>query len=596
MGETLFRIIITLILVIFCNDNAICHDGLSFDGFRESIVRERKSFKEFVRLKELLEERGVRGWIMGGSAFAYAHFIREFEELRDSGLKSFVFERDEEGFFSLRQMLRTTQDIDIVIDAGEEERQNIEAILNAEFPYFLPSFEGGKPSWEIRLLRSESQHKVALIDNPEFLNIHNDSGSIGLIELSDPPDGETVVRDIYEWDTKSDRGPFLTDVFNRELTYFYNPKHHLTKRAMSMKNPAIFSVIRYLTKAFQMGFVIPDSTLTKMKKIITRFNGLNSLHPSYGIDRIRRLAIKMLITGKSLEKAWEISKNLSLLDKLWDVDRNITSKESLKYFLSRKPLKSFPVGLGEGRTAKELEIEELTWLVKNPWEFECLLHAGNGEANLLSKKYKIHKKKPIFGVKLLKDDFEEGMLPIKMKLNPNSRQGSDFYLSEEGVIVVNKAALSVPQDSLLFGALKIRRLSNPETMPMSNSLVQNGFMGGDGYFSASATVFLSKLGGRRTTNDDILKFIEDIVNATRAGEISFRDFRRLLARAIGLSTPQKDFLNSFKKLYQGSRELQFAFSNHRGVFADSQQPDAQTVKNAFIKIEKYLGCVQVLLN
>src|SRR5205823_250925 len=90
---------------------------------------------------------------------------------------------------------RSTQDLDIVIDAPADVASRFQALLQAEFPHF----QGTKSAWEVRPLKTRMGDKEALLESAEFANQHTDSNSTGLIELTPPPPGEHRLRDLRAW-------------------------------------------------------------------------------------------------------------------------------------------------------------------------------------------------------------------------------------------------------------------------------------------------------------------------------------------------------------------------------------------------------------
>ena len=147
--------------------------------------------------------------------------------------------------YDYTNIFRSTQDADIVIDGTLAQAEALEASLKAKFGHL----KGSKDIWEVRLLTKPRGDKEALLDNPDFLNQHTDSNSTGMIELSKPPEGEHVVRDLRDW--KARAPAFFEDIRLGKLHYYYSPEHVNTPRFKEGMNDPILSVIRYLTKAFQ---------------------------------------------------------------------------------------------------------------------------------------------------------------------------------------------------------------------------------------------------------------------------------------------------------------------------------------------------------
>src|SRR5690606_18584704 len=107
--------------------------------------------------------------------------------------------------------------------------------------------------------------KIALLHNPDFLNQHTDSLSVGLVEVTSPQN-DPVIRDLRDWDNP--RPAFLKDVLNGELHFYFSESHETTSRFQRGLNPPIFAAVRYLIKASQFEPKLEDRDLEKIKAII----------------------------------------------------------------------------------------------------------------------------------------------------------------------------------------------------------------------------------------------------------------------------------------------------------------------------------------
>lgn len=578
----------------------------SADDLLVRMAKERSSFHELVFIRQMLDELKIRGWLLGGSTYSYGNFIRDLMLAENSGeALPDAFQKDANGYFRLRNMIRTSQDIDLVIDGSESDKEILEHYLKDQYPYRLarflesPNSAAGDSAWEVRLLKEEAGHKIALFNNPEFLNIHNDSGSTGIFEITDPPKGEPYVRDLLDWENTGNA--FVQNLHGGTLQYFYNENHNATKRAQKGKNPELFSVIRYLTKAFHRNLEIPDTEWRIQQRIVDKFRGVWELHVPYGVDRLRRLAIKMLVNAADIETAWKFIDGVGLRKKLKEIGGE--GKYSLSHWMSKRPLFSRALGQAVGedsKTAQELGLTEVFFPIREPWEYECLLHALPGRANVFSD-HKIQQRKSVLHAVFvaLKDRSTEDQLWVRMQLNPSARLNSDFFIHPEGLSVVNKNALTVPRESLTRTVSELESREKrpqpqviPIVLPPPHPPRHRAFPESPtNYFSPQAENLLRGLEAALSEGDAnlaVLAFVENIVKELRAESISRRDFRRLLARSIGQAEPNDGFLSVFASLVAASPEIQEAFTRNRGVFTESLQADGPYVRNMFLRIESHL--------
>ncbi len=251
---------------------------------REKIRETIGKIPEFVGIQELSKEYGLKVWLFGGTAASFAHYAKEFL-LFERGSGEFYteyFQENSQGHLDYMDIFRPTQDMDLVVDGSVDKIPDFERTLKERYPHF----QGSKEAWEIRPLRENYKDKVALLNNPDFLNQNTDSHSVGLIALnsdnndtqdfaensrfstnldpatnldlaenfesvkdSDLVKNSDLIKDLFDWGSNHPR--FLKDVLAGRLHFYKSPRHKTTSRYMEGKNPEIFSVIRYFIKLFQ---------------------------------------------------------------------------------------------------------------------------------------------------------------------------------------------------------------------------------------------------------------------------------------------------------------------------------------------------------
>jgi hypothetical protein len=260
---------------------------ISTQQLQSGIVAHRGKVAEFEFIKKEAEKRGLRVWLFGGTAASYSHYVN-WDLLREAGDQALQGQRFD---YDYTNIFRSTQDLDIVVDGNSQVASEFQNALMHKFPHFL----GSKANqWEVRSLKEAHRDKGALLHDFGFMNQHTDSNSTGMVELTDPPPGEAVVRDLRDWKSPG-HSQFFRDVHEGKITYYHSPTHGQTARAKSGQNPEIFSVVRYLTKAFQYELKMRDEDLAQIKKIIDEFDPRRDLANADAARWMERNGKKLLI-------------------------------------------------------------------------------------------------------------------------------------------------------------------------------------------------------------------------------------------------------------------------------------------------------------
>jgi hypothetical protein len=409
--------------------------------------------EEFKALREICAELKVRCWLFGGTAAGYAHYVK-WDLLRETGDSRYQPDRFD---YDYTNIYRSTQDADLVIDGSVEQAERIEGILRERFKHF----QGSKSVWEVRLLHEKRGAWEALLNNPDFLNQHTDSNSTGMIEVTEPLHGESVIRDLRDWTPPKGKQPiFLKDIHEGKLHYYFSPLHATTSRVKAGLNSPILSAIRYLTKAFQYELEIKSEDWRRIQKIINEFDPSKDLTNGYVQTWIEKNGKKLIGHAVNIEYAWNKLEELGLRQKLIQVgDPKV--KESLAWWMNKEPLRSRPVGQGSGKTARELGIEIVAHEAKDFLAYESITRAHTGDPNVLISRQNSPGEFAVSGdgfytAKGRKGAKDTGMT-IRFIVDPNAREGEDFFLGpsrnsdlQEGEFIIfrNKKALKVIPESL----------------------------------------------------------------------------------------------------------------------------------------------------
>lgn len=331
---------------------------------------------EFGEIAEMARARGLRVWLFGGTAASFAHYVR-WDLLREAGDGAYQAERFKYRFDNI---FRPSQDIDIVVDGRAADAAAFQAGLQEKYPYFT----GNKQQWEVRALRHASGDKEALLDNPDFVNQHTDSNSVGLIELTAPSPGEPAVRDLRDWNAV-ETSVFLRDVAQGRITFHYSRRHERTSRFRSGLNPPIFSAVRYLIKAFQFGLEPRKGDLAVIREIVRRFDPEEA--PSgYVLEWLNRNGRKLFIHSIDLARSWDVLERLGLRQKLMEVEASpgahagkgvawTVDKEPLRDASDRRRLKREGK---PGKTARALGIDVVTHSTRDVEAYESIRRSPRG--------------------------------------------------------------------------------------------------------------------------------------------------------------------------------------------------------------------------
>lgn len=429
---------------------------LSSQHLSKAITERRKNIPEFQFIASLAKQRGLRAWLFGGTAASYCHYVK-WDLLREKGDRRFQPERFD---YDYTNIYRSTQDLDIVIDGNPEQAKNFEHELKTQFPYF-----SGKKStpWEVRSLRYPSQDKGGLLEDFGFMHQNTDSNSTGMVELTEPPIGQSVIRDLRDWHSTG-TSQFLQDITDGTLTYYSSTRHHETPRAQAGKNPAIFGVIRALIKAFQYNLKIKPSDFEIFKQETKNFNPEVELKDPYAANWIEKNGKKLFQNSVNVEYAWNTLESLGLRTKLISIRFDEKTSQTLSWWLNKEPLRSKPVGEGNGRTARSLGLKTVAHETSDFLAYENITRSMAGIPNVFISRDKAVSEIAMFGNGFYTAVGEKGAaqtgITIRFEVDPDAREGTDFirHFEEktnidqvktgEFIIWTNKNAIKIIPESI----------------------------------------------------------------------------------------------------------------------------------------------------
>ena len=417
----------------------------AIDRLASSLEERTMRVEEFHFLRAEAEKLGVRAWLFGGTAAAYAHYVK-WDLQSEAGDKRYQRDRFDYDYLNI---YRATQDLDIVIDGTAAQATELRTILQKKYPHL----QGSKNEWEVRPLTQDMGDKLAILNNPNFLNQHSDSNSTGMVEVTKTPAGENAVRDVLDWENP--RPQFLKDVHEGKLHYYFNPKHETTRFYKEGRNPPILSVIRYLTKAFQFELETRPEDEAIIKDILAKFNPKGKEMKN---EYVRRWILqkedgrKLVKNAVNLEYAIHKLEELGARKKLIAIEGTPEKADSFSYWLAKKPLKTLPVGRGMKPTAAALGITMVAHETNGFAAYESITKAHTGSPNVFTSRENAIGEAAIHGEGFYTRKGQEGArgtgFTIRFRVKPNARLGTDFTMEGDYIIFHNKAAFTVIPESL----------------------------------------------------------------------------------------------------------------------------------------------------
>ena len=405
--------------------------------------------EEFRDIREFCSSRKMRVWIFGGTAATFGHYVR-WDLERQAGDKTYEQNRFD---FHYSNIFRSNQDLDLVTDGSKEDQEALIEFLKRKFPYV----QGSKDKWEVRLLKETQGDKEALLGNPDFLNQHTDSNSTGMIEITKAPAHEAVARDLRHWDSHD--SDFLKDLAQGTIHYYFSDLHDTTSRVKAGNNPEILSVIRLLIKIAQFDLELNDRDRKLAIAAIQRFKPDAKEYSSYVRGWIEKNGKKLFQNAVDIEKTWNLIDELGLRKKLIEFSGKEKEEMSLAWWLSKEPLRSYPLGQGPGKeragkTAEELGLDILAHGTSDFPAFESITMSKQGVPNVFISRQNSTGEAAAYGngfyTRRGKTGAGHSHFTIRFKIDPHAVEGKDFFLAHGGdfVVILNRNAITVLPETL----------------------------------------------------------------------------------------------------------------------------------------------------
>lgn len=423
----------------------------------ESLEEKITAIPELLELRRIADQMGIKLWALGGTANSLVYYAK-WDQLRRLGDTRFEygklltpFARTHKFNDTIDSIIRTNQDIDLVIDGTDEQLKAFEALAHQ----VLGRNSRHNRQLEVRNLRKPYGDKYAIIGDYGFENQNTDDHSLMLVELSSSKKPQKVfnARDI------DDTHPEVIEhIISDEIHFYHSPNHKRTARFLRGQNPEIFSVIRYLIKAFQFGLKIPATSEGKIKKIIQDFSKQRDVTADNDVW-LRRNIRKLIIHSLDIERTYDVLKKLGLWDKLRQIGDS-QEIDSPAWWMNKEPLPTKPFGK-TGKTARELGITIVSHDTINFDIFEAISSSPFGIANVFASRPHQSGESASDGYGFYTAIGTKGGLQstitVRFTVHPQAIEGIDFILTSSGskkegstALFLNRAALTVIPESVSF--------------------------------------------------------------------------------------------------------------------------------------------------
>jgi hypothetical protein len=402
----------------------------SLEQLSAKIAQHVDQVEEFRFIQEEAAKLGIpHVYLFGGAAASYGNHVvlNELAHMGDTQIQKSILK------YELNNMLRSNQDIDLVIDGTAEQQEKIKQAVTTRFPRSYG--ENGKSAWDVLSLQ-------ALKQDPDFFRQHSDSMSTGLIQIASTKSQGLAhaapVQDLRELVPTATQGPnFLQDLRDRKIHYFFAPGHQKTERFLKGENPPVLSVVRTITKASQYELEIDPESMKQLKGIVEHTSLSHEIANPYIKTRFHASAMKMIENTADLEKTWKTLDQIGLRSKLTHY-QDKSDPKTVSWWFDREPLRSVSsANPSKIVTARDLGLDIVAHETNSISAYEALMSSPRGKANFFKSRDNISGEAAVYGDGLYASIGKEGArrtgLTIRMKVDPNAVLGRDFALVDDKV-------------------------------------------------------------------------------------------------------------------------------------------------------------------
>ena len=424
----------------------------------QTISDERLRIKEFGVLATEAKTRGLNLYIFGGGAASMGEFAKQ-RILYKQAHGTEALTKKTRLLWEFNNIIFPEQDIDLVISKADgspetaEEIQSFRELVRKLFPYTVD----GRSRWDVLGLKTADlkNNKMALADNPDFLLQHNDSLSLGLIQLTPVP-GSSVIKDL------NPQNQFLEDLAGDKIHFIYSREHKNTAFYKAGRNPPILSVERALEKATRYNKQFNAEDLEAMKGIIEAFDPSTLKSNTYPYNYLMGRAKRIVAHAYDPETALLLLDQIGLRKKFLKIPGNRANKiDSLAWWLNKKPLPkirdSSLLSKEKAKTAGELNMKTvghytsdlghrlITWNFDNqPKLFESRPAIAGENAGHGNGFYTFLDPKKV--TTFVNNDSKL----VLFNVNPEAIEGIDFERFDNVVVWKNSGMLSTEQSAEIY--------------------------------------------------------------------------------------------------------------------------------------------------
>ncbi|MFL5814475.1 MAG: hypothetical protein ACJ763_12935 [Bdellovibrionia bacterium] len=322
---------------------------------KQAITERRTLVPEFKRIAKEAKKRGLRVFISGGLAASYGDFVKH-QLLSAQGKE--VISRDRLANV-IYNIALPEQDLDLVVTRSDGSAEGLQDLrdFKAWLDKKIPRRIGGISRWDVIGLKTTDGKHIAVEGNPDFARQNNDSLSIGLIELTQPSEGASVIQEAQHVAKLEGESVFLRDLASDSITFLESPSHSQTQRARTGENPEIIGAIRTLIKAFQFDRKIPADQFQRIREIVQSFDPRSIWPGTYAYNWLQNRAKRLVSHAYDPEAALQVLKEIGLDKKLQTLGITDLSLWLNKAPLSLDPSSQQRKGLATGPTANDLKLK-----------------------------------------------------------------------------------------------------------------------------------------------------------------------------------------------------------------------------------------------
>ncbi len=441
--------------------------SITADELLKGLSQNLSRVDEFRFLQEQANKLGVKVYLFGGTAAAFAHYVK-WDLLRIKGDTRFHPARFDYRYINI---YRSTQDLDIVVDGPITAIKEIQKALQQQFPY-LQGSKTGKDAWEVRSLHENLGDKLALLNNPDFLQQHTDSNSVGLIEVTDLVSPLERVRDLRDWENRTNPG-FLRDIIEGKIHYYFSQTHNNTKFYLEGRNPPILSAVRYFIKVLQLDLEMRTEDLTILQKIINEFEPESIGGSSYLQKWFQENGPKLIQNAIDVERAMKLLEHVGLRQKLLQIG-NTRDFGSLAWWMNKQPLESFPLLASkenpDQQTAADLKLNIIAHETTSFQVFEAITRSHQLLPNVLISRENHAGETAAYGEGFYamvgdRSGFRGTGFTIRFTLDPRAILNRDFTLHGNYIVIKNRNAIRVIPENLKMDLIEYYNwLGSTETL------------------------------------------------------------------------------------------------------------------------------------